>query len=233
MTRCHSAAASIAAMAMETFAVLAARYDSLSPAEADYQAVYEFYLLSGLLDAYDAAVVTRDDTGMVRIAGKHERQTRQGGWRELGTGLAAGTLAALFPAIGLSATSLPGGAGSAGLTAIAGHITAGLTRAGLKDLGELLDEGHSGLVVVAGSDLGDRVQQAIGHASGLTRQQLRVDEALVERDIDAVAPGQETARQQAVASAADAVREAEAAAAAAEREAQAYSDFRSPPDPGS
>jgi hypothetical protein len=46
-------------MAMDAFIVFAASYDTLGAAEADYHAVREFYLTSGLLDTYDAAVITR------------------------------------------------------------------------------------------------------------------------------------------------------------------------------
>src|ERR1700733_9880497 len=144
------------AMAMDTFIVFDASYDTLDAAEADYHAVRELYLASGLIDTYDAAVITRDDDGKVRIVAKHEQPTRRGAWRGLGIGLAGGALVALFPAVGLGAGLLVGGAGGAGLGALAGHVTAGLRRADLKDLGELLDEGHSGLVVVAASGLGDR-----------------------------------------------------------------------------
>jgi len=170
-------------MAMDTFIVLAASYDTLGAAEADYHAVRDFYLTSGRLDTYDAAVITRDD-GKVRIVVKHEQPTRQGAWRGLGIGLVGGALVALFPAVGIGAGLLLGGAGGAGLGALAGHVTAGLRRADLKDLGELLDEGHSGLVVVAASDLGDRVERHIKRARKVTTKQLKADEKVVERDIE-------------------------------------------------
>src|SRR6266700_3066777 len=147
-------------MAMDTFIVLAASYDTLGAAEADYHAVRDFYLTSGLLDTYDAAVITRDDGGKVRIVVKHEQPTRQGAWRGLGIGLVGGALVALFPAVGIGAGLLLGGA----------------RRADLKDLGELLDEGHSGLVVVAASDLGDGVERHIKRARKVTRKQLTADE---------------------------------------------------------
>jgi uncharacterized membrane protein len=219
-------------MAITTFVVFAASYDTLGAAEADYHAVRELYESSGLIDTYDAAVITRDDNGKVRIVAKHEQPTRRGAWRGLGIGLAGGALVALFPAIGLGAGLLIGGAGGAGLGAMAGHVTAGLRRADLKDLGELLDDGHSGLLVVAASDLEKHVEQAIKRARGLTSKRLTADEAQVERDIDdAAAASPEASYQRAVANAEAAVREAEAEAAAAEREAEAYSTFRRPPDP--
>jgi uncharacterized membrane protein len=220
-------------MAMDTFVVVAASYDTLDAAEADYDAVRDLYLESGLIDTYDAAVITRDDNGKVRIVAKHEQPTRRGAWRGLGIGLAGGALVALFPAIGLGAGLLLGGAGGAGLGAMAGHVTAGLRRADLKDLGELLDDGHSGLIVVAASDLGDRVERMMRQAKGKTRKHLTADETLVAMDIDAAMPDPldpDESYNRAVAKAEAAVREAEAEAEAAEREAQRYSTFRSPPD---
>lgn len=216
-------------MAVDTFIVLAASYDTLGAAEADYHAVRDFYLTSGWLDTYDAAVITRDDAGKVRIVVKHEQPTRQGAWRGLGIGLVGGALVALFPAVGIGAGLLLGGAGGAGFGALAGHVTAGLRRADLKDLGELLDEGHSGLVVVAASDLGDRVEHHIKRARKVTRKQLKADEKVVEREIEeaASAPGQ--THQQVVAESEAAVREAEAEAAEAERAAEQYSTTASRP----
>jgi hypothetical protein len=79
-------------MAMDAFIVFAASYDTLGAAEADYHAVREFYQTSGLIDTYDAAVITRDDAGKVKIVVKHEQPTRQGAWRGLGIGLVGGAL---------------------------------------------------------------------------------------------------------------------------------------------
>jgi uncharacterized membrane protein len=216
---------------MDTFIVFAASYDTLGAAEADYRAVHDLYLTSELLDTYDAAVITRDAAGKVRIVVKHEQPTRQGAWRGLGIGLVGGALVALFPAVGLGAGLLLGAAGGAGLGALAGHVSAGLKRADLKDLGELLDEGHSGLVVVAASDLGDRVEHVIRRASKLTRKPLRADEEAVGKDIEAAAASRPDQSLQAVAESEAAVREAEREAEAAERAAEQYSAFGSRPAP--
>ena len=171
-------------MAMDTFIVFAASYDTLGAAEADYHAVREFYVESGLIDTYDAAVITKDAAGKVRIAAKHEQPTRKGAWRGLGIGLVGGALVALFPAVGLGAGLLAGAMGGAGLGALAGHVTAGLSRSDLKDLGELLDDGHSGLVVVAATDLADRVERAITRADKLARKQLKADQQALEKEIE-------------------------------------------------
>jgi len=174
-------------MPMDTFIVLAASYDSLGAAEADYHAVRELYTESGLIDTYDAAVITKDDAGKVKIAAKHEQPTRHGAWGGLGIGLVGGALVALFPAIGIGAGLLAGGAGGAALGALAGHVTGGLSRADLKELGELLDDGHSGLVVVAATDLEDRVEQIMRRAEKLTKKQLKADQKALEKEMDAAA----------------------------------------------
>jgi hypothetical protein len=64
-------------MAMDTFIVFAASYAALAAVEADYPSVRD--LTSGLVDTYDAAAITRDDTGKVRIVVKHELEHRPAG----------------------------------------------------------------------------------------------------------------------------------------------------------
>ncbi|HEU5266679.1 MAG TPA: hypothetical protein VFU35_08255, partial [Jatrophihabitans sp.] len=102
-------------MALDTFVLLAASYDSEDDAIADYDAVHEIYVESGLIDTYDAAVISRHEDGKVKIVKKHEQPTRQGAWGGLGIGLVGGALVALFPAVGLGAGLLWGSAGGAGL----------------------------------------------------------------------------------------------------------------------
>ncbi len=176
-------------MPLDTFVVLAASYDNEDAAIADYDAVKDFYNESGLIDTYDAAVLTREDDGKVKIIKKHEQPTRQGAWGGLGIGLVGGALVALFPAVGLGAGLLWGGAGGAGLGALAGHVAAGMSRSDLKDLGEVLDDGQSGLVVVAATDLESRVEAAIKRADKVTKKQLRADEKVLEQEIDSASKG--------------------------------------------
>ena len=66
-----------------------------------------------------------------------------------GVGLATGLVVVLFPlaAIGGGLVALTTGGGAV-LGAIAGHASAGMSRHDLKELGEHLDAGQAGLVVV-------------------------------------------------------------------------------------
>jgi uncharacterized membrane protein len=170
-------------MAIDTLIAVVGVYDSVEDAEADYQLVKELHTEADLVDAYDAAVVERREDGKVRITKKHETPTRVGGVLGGGMGLATGLVVALFPfaAVGgglLAATT----GGGAILGAVAGHAAAGMSRRDLKDLGEHLDNGTAGLVVVAVSDMGAKVERAMKRAEKLEQKQLEADNAEIERD---------------------------------------------------
>jgi uncharacterized membrane protein len=93
-------------MALDTFVVLANQYGAEADAIADFNAVRKLYTDLGVIDTYDAAVLTRKSDGKVKIVKRVEEPTRQGGAVGLGVGLATGALVALFPAP--VSRSLPG-----------------------------------------------------------------------------------------------------------------------------
>jgi uncharacterized membrane protein len=171
-------------MAVDTLVVFGASYSTEADAVADYEAVKDFYEVSGLIDTYDAAVISRHANGKVTIAKKHEQPTRQGAWGGLGVGLVGGALIALFPAVALGGALLAGGAGGSALGALAGHVSGGMSRSDLKELGELLDDGESGLVVVAATDLEAHVEEAITRAAKLEKKQLQADQEALAAEID-------------------------------------------------
>jgi uncharacterized membrane protein len=175
-------------MAIDTLIAYVGVYGSVEDAEADYQLVKDLHAEAGLIDGYDAAVVERRDGGKTKIVKKHETPTRVGGVLGGGVGLATGLVVALFPfaAIGggLLATTTAGGAI---LGAVAGHAAAGMSRHDLKELGEQLDTGEAGLVVVAVSDMGAKVQRAMKRAEKLEEKQLKADTEELERDAKAAA----------------------------------------------
>ena len=153
-------------MAIDTLIAYAGVYDDVADAEADYQLVKELHTEAGLIDAYDAAVVERRDDGKAKIVKKHETPTRVGGVLGGGIGLATGLVVALFPFAAIGGGLLVGAtAGGALLGAVAGHAAAGMSRHDLKELGEHLDAGQAGLVVVAVSDMGAKVERAMKRAA--------------------------------------------------------------------
>jgi uncharacterized membrane protein len=171
-------------MALDTFTLIASQYALEEDALADYDAVRSAYEDLGVIDTYDAAVVTKDADGKVKIVKKVEEPTRQGAIGGLAIGLAVGALVALFPAVAIGAGLAVGGAAGAALGATAGHVAAGMSRSDLKDLGELLDAGTSGLVVVAAADMEARVEQAIQRGKDVVKKQVQLDADGLKADID-------------------------------------------------
>ena len=88
-------------------------------------------------------------------------------------GLATGLVVALFPFAAVGAACRGTTAGGAILGAVAGHAAAGMSRHDLKELGEQLDEGTAGLVVVAVSDMGAKVERAMERAENSSRSSSR------------------------------------------------------------
>jgi uncharacterized membrane protein len=170
-------------MAIDTFMVYVGVYPDVADADADYELVKDLHTEAGLIDAYDAAVIERRDDGKVRITRKHETPTRVGGVLGGGVGLATGLVVALFPFAGIGAGLLAATtAGGAVLGAVAGHAAAGMSRGDLKELGEHLDAGQAGLVVVAVSDMGAKVERAMRRAEKVEAKQLKADNAEIEAD---------------------------------------------------
>src|SRR4051794_17695039 len=174
-------------MAIDTLMAYVGVYDSVGDAEADYELVKDLHTKADLIDGYDAAVIERRD-GKTKIVKKHETPTRVGGVLGGGVGLATGLVVALFPFAAVGGGLLVGtAAGGAILGAVAGHAAAGMSRDDLKQLGEHLDAGQAGLVVVAVSDMGAKVERAMERASKLEQKQLEADAAEIERDASAAA----------------------------------------------
>lgn len=174
---------------LDTFLVLANQYDTEADAIADYDAIRKVYTDLGVIDTYDAAVITRKENGKVKIVKRVEEPTRHGSVLGLKTGLATGAVIALFPAagIGLLAGALGGGALGAGLGAVAGHVAGGLGRSELKELGEVLDKGTSGLIVVAATDVEAKVTTAITRAKKRVKARLQADVSEIKKEIDTLA----------------------------------------------
>jgi uncharacterized membrane protein len=156
----------------DTLVVLGASYDSVADAEVDYQAVKDLYAAAGVGHDFDAAILERGDDGKVNVARKHEASTRHGAWE----GLAIGAVAAILPGIGLAA----GAAVGAGIGAVAGHMKGGMKDSDLKELGEVLNKGEAGLIVIYATNMADQV------AASMKAENRFVSEAM-DADADALA----------------------------------------------
>ena len=160
--------------------VLGASYDSVDAAEADYDAVRALYSELGASHTFDAAVISKNDDGKVKINKTFEEGTRFDAITGAAIGLAVGVVAALFPPIGIWAALAAGGVGGAAIGGVVGHLHSGLKRGDLKELGDVLDAGEAGLIVVYSADLGDQI-------STLVKAENRFVSEAIDADADKIA----------------------------------------------
>ena len=137
------------AMADSTF-IFIGTYLSEDLAQADYEVVKDLHA-AGAVGTYDAAVVTKDTSGKVHVH-KNEMATRHGGWGGVAVGALVGIL---FPPSIIGAAVVGGAVGAFG-----GHLWRGMSRADVKEFGDVLDVGEAALVVVGQSKIEEELNKA-------------------------------------------------------------------------
>jgi len=158
--------------------IYVATYPDESAARADYHAVKGLHA-AGLVGAYDAAVVTKDARGKVH-ENKDETATRHGAWWGIAAGAAVGVL---FPPAVLGAAAVGGVIGG-----VSGHLAKGMSRSRAKELGEFIDPGQAGLIVVGDTKIEAAIQDAVTRAEKETAEELGVDPKDIDKALqDAVA----------------------------------------------
>jgi uncharacterized membrane protein len=150
--------------------VLVATYPDEATAREDYQVVKDAHA-AGLVGSYDAAVVTKDASGKVH-ENKDETATRHGAWWGVAAGAAVGVIFA--PAV-LGAAAAGGVVGG-----VSGHLARGMSRSEAKGLGDFIDPGQAGLVIVGESKVEDAIKKAVTRATKQTARELDVD----PKDVD-------------------------------------------------
>ena len=157
--------------------VLVATYPDEVTARDDYQVVKEAHA-AGLVGSYDAAIVTKDARGKVH-ENKDETATRHGAWWGMAAGAAVGVI---FPP-SILATAAAGGV----IGGVSGHLARGMSRSEAKDLGDFIDPGQAGLIVVGESKVQEAIQRAVTRAERQTARELNVNSKDVDRTLqDAV-----------------------------------------------
>ena len=151
--------------------IYVATYPNETAAQADYQVVKDLHS-GGLVGSYDAAVVTKDANGKV-YENKDETATRHGAWWGIAAGAAVGVI---FPPAILGAAAAGGVIGG-----VRGHLAKGMSRSSAKQLGDFIDPGHAGLVVVGEGKVEEAIENAVTGAEKSTAEELGVNPKDLDR----------------------------------------------------
>jgi uncharacterized membrane protein len=152
--------------------ILVATYPDEVAARDDYQVVKEAHA-RGLVGSYDAAVITKDRNGKIH-ENKDETSTRHGAWWGVAAGAAVGVL---FPPSLLGAAAVGGVIGG-----VSGHLAKGMSRSEAKELGDFIDPGQAGLLVVGESKVEEAIANAVTRAEKQTAKELDLD----PKDVDKI-----------------------------------------------
>ena len=152
-------------------------YDTIDDAEADFELVKDLHG-ADVIGTYDAAVVTKTGEEDAKIVRHTEKPTQHGGWGGLAVGAAIGLI--FPPAVIASAIT------GAAVGGVGGHLVSGIPRGDLKDLGNMLDEGESAVIVIAEPTLDEAIDKAIKNAKREVKREIRADAKELEREVDAM-----------------------------------------------
>jgi uncharacterized membrane protein len=153
--------------------VYAAAYSDLLGAEADYEALLELHA-ADLVGTYDVALVSKDEEGKVHVM-KHEKPTQHGAW----TGVAVGAVVGILFPPSIIGAAVVGGVGGG----VLGHIFRGMSRHDAKELGEVLDDGQAGLIVIGKSRVQEQLDKALVRAQKSTERELAANADELEREL--------------------------------------------------
>jgi uncharacterized membrane protein len=155
----------------------AGEYDSVEDAKADLEELKELHR-EHVVGTYDAAVITKNEEGKVKIVDKIEKPTQHGGWAGLAVGAALGLI---FPP-----SILVSGLVGAGAGALIGHLEGGMSRSDLKEVGESLERSEAALIVVGEATIERAVEEATRRAKREMKKEVRADAREMDRAIDAM-----------------------------------------------
>lgn len=152
-------------------------YASEVDARADYEVVKDMHVV-GEVGTYDAAVVTKDGNGTIHV-NKDEISTRRGAWGGAGAGALIGIL---FPP-SIIASAVVGAA----LGGVAGHLWKGMSRADVKEFGDLIDSGEAALVIVGETKIAPYLDRVTLKAQKNVVKELDIDKKDVDKAVQEAA----------------------------------------------
>ena len=159
----------------QPFVAFVGTYGSADDAIADFSSIKELHS-EMWLGPYDGAVFTKEIGGKVKILDRDSAGTGVG----VGVGaLVGGFIGLIFPPSIIGGALVGGAAGG-----VAGHLWAGISRGDVKEIGDLLDEGTAGIVMIgiATPDMG--ADMLMKRAAKTAKKQVDADAKDLKQAID-------------------------------------------------
>ena len=157
----------------ESVFIFIGTYPDEAEAQDDYRVVKDLHS-AGAVGTYDAAVVTKAANGKVHV-NKDEMATRHGAWG----GAAAGAVVGILFPPSILGTALVGAA----IGGVGGHLWRGMSRADVKEFGDIIDAGQAALVIVGESTIESAIKKAQLKADKQVAKELGVSAKDVDKAV--------------------------------------------------
>ncbi len=158
----------------KTMFIYVAAYSDETAASEDFE-LLQALNKEGWVGTYDVGIVTKDAEGKLNVK-RHTDSTGKG----LRRGLAVGAvLGIIFPPSIIASGVIGATAG-----ATIGHSLNDVSKDDLKDIGELLENNESAIVVIAESKVEDKVRELTKHAIKEYQKEFNSDVAEYNKSLD-------------------------------------------------
>ena len=154
--------------------IYAATYTSYDACLADYELLLEAHAAK-LVGSYDVALIRKDNEGKIHVE-NHEELTQHGAWGSIAIGA---LVRLLFAPLVLGAAAL--GTLASG---IGGHPKEGMPRDDAEELGELVEDGHSALVVIGESRVEEQLDKALTRAEKSIEKEIATNAEGLKRELN-------------------------------------------------
>jgi uncharacterized membrane protein len=155
--------------------VMVAAYADVEDARSDFESI-KVLRREKFLGDYESALFEKRENGEVKIL---DTDATERGWGAK-AGLVTGAIVGLiFPPsiVGMAAAG-------AGVGAIAGNFMRGMKRSDINAMGELLDEGTAGVVMVGETTIEEGMERLTKRAAKVLKKQVDADAEEIKRAID-------------------------------------------------
>lgn len=152
-----------------------ASYGDFDDAQADFDAI-KLLKQERFIGEYESALFKKDEAGEVKII---DTDATQRGWGAKVGLISGAVMGVLFPP-----TILAAGAAGAGIGALMGNLMRGLKRKDIMAIGEMLDEGDAGIVLVGFTTIEEGAERLMKRAAKIMKQEIDAQAEELKAQID-------------------------------------------------
>jgi uncharacterized membrane protein len=155
--------------------VFVAVYSNVEDAKEDFESLKLLHKEKFVGD-YESALFEKREDGKVKILNTDATERTWGA--KVGT-VTGAVIGLIFPPtiVGMAVAG-------AGVGAVAGNFMKGMKRKDIAAMGEMLDEGQAGVVLVGETTIAEGVERAMKKAAKIMKQQVDADAAAIKKAID-------------------------------------------------